>query len=185
MKEAIFADYYETLEISPNATVDTIERVFRYLAQRYHPDNSLSGDAARFSEIVKARDVLLNPEHRARYDLDHEKHLEFGSKLASETEDVADEFEHDAIIQEKILSILHVKRRRDIQNPGLSIMDLERLSGCPREHLDYHLWYIKEKGWMSRLDGGYLVITADGIDRSVMEHRRLNPRKLLDKDKVV
>ncbi|NNC65504.1 MAG: DnaJ domain-containing protein, partial [Gammaproteobacteria bacterium] len=31
-------DLYEILEISPNASHETIERVFRYLAQRYHPD---------------------------------------------------------------------------------------------------------------------------------------------------
>nr|WP_246767912.1 DnaJ domain-containing protein [Bradyrhizobium sp. CCBAU 53340] len=30
---------YETLEISPNANSGTIERMFHYLAQRYHPDN--------------------------------------------------------------------------------------------------------------------------------------------------
>ena len=39
-----FIDYYETLEISPNANSGTIERMFRYLAQRYHPDNKDTGD---------------------------------------------------------------------------------------------------------------------------------------------
>jgi preprotein translocase subunit Sec63 len=34
-----FVDYYEILEISPNADSGAIERMFRYLAQRYHPDN--------------------------------------------------------------------------------------------------------------------------------------------------
>ncbi|MGR9037200.1 MAG: DnaJ domain-containing protein, partial [Gammaproteobacteria bacterium] len=35
----VFVDYYEVLEISPNANSETIDRIFRYLAQRYHPDN--------------------------------------------------------------------------------------------------------------------------------------------------
>ena len=35
MEKTAFTDYYEALEISPNANADTIERVFRYLAQRY------------------------------------------------------------------------------------------------------------------------------------------------------
>jgi curved DNA-binding protein CbpA len=39
-KEAsMFTNYYEILEISPNATSETIDRMFRYLARRYHPDN--------------------------------------------------------------------------------------------------------------------------------------------------
>ena len=40
----MFADYYEILEISPNANSETIERIFRHLAQRYHPDNQDTGD---------------------------------------------------------------------------------------------------------------------------------------------
>ena len=34
-----FEDYYEMLQISPNADSETIHRVYRILAQRYHPDN--------------------------------------------------------------------------------------------------------------------------------------------------
>jgi curved DNA-binding protein CbpA len=34
------ADHYETLQVSPRADRDTIERVFRLLAKRYHPDKN-------------------------------------------------------------------------------------------------------------------------------------------------
>ena len=44
----MFIDYYEILEISPNANAETMERIFRYLALRYHPDNPNTGDPARF-----------------------------------------------------------------------------------------------------------------------------------------
>ena len=40
----MFIDYYEILEISPNANSETVERIFRYLAMRYHPDNRETGD---------------------------------------------------------------------------------------------------------------------------------------------
>jgi curved DNA-binding protein CbpA len=33
-----FIDYYEILEISPNANSGTIDRIFRHLAQRCHPE---------------------------------------------------------------------------------------------------------------------------------------------------
>jgi curved DNA-binding protein CbpA len=49
MEASTFTDYYEILEISPNANSETIERIFRYLALRYHPDNQDSGDLPRFS----------------------------------------------------------------------------------------------------------------------------------------
>ena len=37
-------DYYETLQISPNADPDTIHRVYRLLAQRFHPDTQETGE---------------------------------------------------------------------------------------------------------------------------------------------
>jgi curved DNA-binding protein CbpA len=178
MEEKAFTDYYETLEISPNANADTIDRVFRYLAQRYHPDNSKTGDHLKFSEIVQAHEILRHPEKRAQYDLNHKRHSEFGSKLVEEAND-SEVLEFDAIIQEKLLSILYVKRRRNMQNPGIGNLELERLSGCPREHLEFHIWYLKEKGWIGRLDNGLLTITVSGVDKAIIEHRRIHSAKLL------
>ena len=39
MPEELTIDYYEVLQISPNADPDTVHRVYRLLAQRFHPDN--------------------------------------------------------------------------------------------------------------------------------------------------
>jgi curved DNA-binding protein CbpA len=47
MEASMFTDHYEVLEISPNANSETIERIFRYLASRYHPDNQDTGDLSR------------------------------------------------------------------------------------------------------------------------------------------
>jgi len=41
-------DYYEILQISPNADTDTIHRVFQLLAARLHPDNPQTGDRDKF-----------------------------------------------------------------------------------------------------------------------------------------
>ena len=41
-------DHYEALQVSPRADGDTIDRVFRHLAKRLHPDNQESGDAEIF-----------------------------------------------------------------------------------------------------------------------------------------
>jgi hypothetical protein len=53
------------------------------------------------------------------------------------------------------------------------------LSGCPREHLEFHLWYLKAKGWIGRLENGMLAITVEGVDRTNSEHRHEATTKLL------
>jgi len=46
------------------------------------------------------------------------------------------------------------------------------LSGCPRAHLEFHIWYLKEKGWIGRLENGMLAITVEGVDRANSDPRR-------------
>ena len=63
MPESPAIDYYEVLQLSPRADQDTIQRVFRHLAKRLHPDNAESGDAARFEQVMRAYrvdEVLLS-----------------------------------------------------------------------------------------------------------------------------
>ena len=44
-----FLDYYEFLQISPNAQPVTITRVYRFLASRLHPDNPANSATRKFS----------------------------------------------------------------------------------------------------------------------------------------
>jgi hypothetical protein len=60
--------------------------------------------------------------------------------------------------------LLYSARRHDPSNPGVGIIDLERLLGCPREHMEFHVWYLKEKRWIQRADDGRFAITAGGVD---------------------
>ncbi len=174
----MFTDYYELLEISPNANSETIERIFRYFAMLYHPDNQETGDVARFSGIVEAHNTLRDPVKRAQYDIEHRRRATARRERAEEAGN-AEGFERDAVIQDRLLSLLYVKRRNDGSNPGIGDYELEQLSGCPREHLEFHLWYMKAKGWIGRLDNGTLAITADGVDRANSEHRPGTATRLL------
>jgi curved DNA-binding protein CbpA len=178
MEATTFTDYYEILEISPNANSETVDRIFRYFAQRYHPDNQDTGDRVRFDEIVQAHTALKDPVKRAQYDIQHKNRSNFRWKLAEQAND-SKGIERDVDIQDKVLSILYVKRRQDINEPGIGNYDLERLAGCPREHLEFHLWYLKEKGWIARLENGTLAITVEGVDRTNSEHHRKTTTKLL------
>jgi curved DNA-binding protein CbpA len=108
-----FIDYYEILEIRPNANSETIDRIFRYLAQRYHPDNPDSADRAHFDIIMEAYNTLKDPAKRAQYDIQHKNQSDFRWKLANEAND-SKGIERDVDIQNRLLSILYVKRRQNI-----------------------------------------------------------------------
>ena len=170
----MFVDYYETLEISPNANSETIERIFRYFAMRYHPDNRETGNESRFSEIVEAHNTLRDPVKRAQYDILYREHLGLRHELTDGARDGGG-IERDAAIQANLLSLLYVRRRRDVNNAGIGDDELERLSGCPREHLEFHLWYLKAKGFIGRTENGTFAITVEGIDHAGGIHGRDRP----------
>jgi curved DNA-binding protein CbpA len=179
MEASTFTDYYEVLELSPNANSETIDRIFRYLAQRYHPDNQETGDRSRFDAILQAHNTLKDPAKRAQYDIQHKNYSGVRWKLAEEAGN-GKGIEGDGDIQHKLMSVLYVKRRQDANNPGVGSVELERLLGCPTKHLEFHLWYLKEKGWIRRLENGLLAITVEGIDRTNSEPRGTTSKFLTD-----
>jgi curved DNA-binding protein CbpA len=183
MEASTFTDYYEVLQLSPNADSETIDRIFRYLAQRYHPDNQDTGDRLRFDAILQAHNTLKDPVKRAQYDIQHKDHSGVLWKLAEEAGD-GKGIEGDGDVQHKLMSILYVKRRQDANNPGVGSVELEHLLGCPTKHLEFHLWYLKEKGWIRRLENGLLAITVEGVDRANSEHRETTSKFLTDQDRT-
>src|SRR5579863_9514002 len=178
MQAPHFVDHYEILEISPNANSGTIERMFRYFAQRYHPDNQDTGSRPRFEAILEANETLKDPVKRTQYDIRHKDHSRIRLKLVEEAGDGTG-LERDVDIQNKLLSVFYVKRRRDAGDPGISEFELERMLGCPVEHLEFNLWYMREKGWIRRSEKGTLAITVEGVDHANSEHHRKSANKLL------
>lgn len=173
-----FTDYYEDLQISPNADMEMIERVFRMLAKRFHPDNKQSGSADKFNTLNDAYRVLSDPEKRAAYDVKYEQERAASWKIFEEASQ-ADGFEDDNRIRQGILSLLYTARRRDATNPGMGIIELERYLSCPQEHMDFHVWYLKEKNWIRRTESGEWAITADGVDKAVETDRFLRKDRML------
>jgi curved DNA-binding protein len=64
-----FRDYYEVLGVTRSASADEIQKAYRKLARKYHPDLNKTKEAEdRFKEINEANEVLSDPEKRKKYD---------------------------------------------------------------------------------------------------------------------
>jgi len=64
------ADPYTTLGVNKGATQDEIQKAYRRLAKKLHPDLNPGNKAAeeKFKEISAAYDLLGDPDKRARFD---------------------------------------------------------------------------------------------------------------------
>jgi curved DNA-binding protein len=158
------SDHYEVLQVSPRADQETIHRVFRHLAKRYHPDNAHSGDDDRFRAILEAFRVLSEPELRAGYDASYEQQQEARWRIFDQ-QTAVDDVAADRRVRAAMLSALYTVRRNDPDRAGMGMLDLEHLLGCPEAHMKFHVWYLKENGWIKTLEDGRLAITASGVDR--------------------
>lgn len=162
------ADYYDRLQLSPAADQETINKVFRILAARYHPDNTETGNSEIFRRLVEAHECLSDPERRAAYDAVCLLNRKIRWKVfenASVTAGAAAEKRK----RKGVLSVLYTKRCQEPDQPALGLRDLEELLGCPKEHLEFTMWYLKESGFISRGDNGRYQITVKGVDHAECE----------------
>jgi curved DNA-binding protein CbpA len=157
-------DYYEVLQISVNAEPDTIHRVYRLLAQRLHPDNTETGNATQFRRLTEAYQVLSDPERRAQYDVAHARLRQERWRLVSNGAQSEHDFATEQRLRLTLLEVLYTRRRLEPQNPGLSPLDIETLIGVGREQLEFTIWYLVQKKYLTRSDSSQLVVTAEGVE---------------------
>jgi curved DNA-binding protein CbpA len=175
------SDYYEILQISANAEPETIHRVYRLLAQRFHPDNAETGNDSRFRLLSEAYQVISDPEKRARYDVLHTRQRQERWRLVSTGVQAESDFGAEELVRLTVLEVLYTRRRLEPGLGGLSPLDLEELTGRAREHLEFTIWYLLQRKYLTRSDNSLLMITADGVDHleqnyQESQRRRLKPR---------
>ncbi len=156
-------DYYEVLQVSQNAEPETIHRVYRIMAARFHPDNPQTGDSERFLLLNEAYEELSDPEKRAVYDAAR-RVGECQPVPAFELKEFVDGIEGEQNRRLGILCLLYNRRRSDMEHPGLSLLDLERLMSFPREYIAFAVWYLKDRGFVLIGDNSDCILTAAGAD---------------------
>jgi curved DNA-binding protein len=64
-----YKDYYAILGVKKDAPEDEIQKAYRKLARKFHPDVNKAPEAeAKFKEIGEAYEVLKDPDKRQKYD---------------------------------------------------------------------------------------------------------------------
>lgn len=168
-------DYYEFLQISPNADADTIHRVYRFLAARMHPDNTATGHEENFRLLKAAYDVLSDPNRRAEYDAARAGTQKPPEPLAA-TVDFMDVMDGELNRRLAVLAVLYYKRRTNPTYPSVPLSEIEERMGFPRDYLDFTLWYLQKKGYVAKTDSAQYTLSVDGVD--FVEAQRTNSSTL-------
>lgn len=163
MPTSDFVDHYEVLQCSPNATFKTLEYLFVHLAKLHDPEVHGLGNKEKFHQIAKAYQTLHDPESRRKYDDEYTASTKPVSKSNLNPVDQSLSIASDSRERMDLLKLFYARRRENMKNPGLAVGGMS-VDMTP-EMLDFHLWYIVERGWIEREEGGTMAITADGIDK--------------------
>src|SRR5215204_797490 len=140
MVEEEAVDYYELLQVSAGAEPETIIRVYRLLAQRYHPDK------------------------RAQYDVTHLERRQDRWRLVTAGGQTENDFELEQSYRLTLLEALYTKRRLEPHAPGIFTLELEELMGRAREHLEFTVWFLMQKGYIVRDDNSRLQLPVEGAE---------------------
>jgi len=158
-----FVDYYEMLRVSPGAELESIQRVHRALAARYHPDNKETGNLERFLKVNEAFKILSDPEKRREFDASYKTRKENPLPVFL-TKEFTEGVDGEVNRRIGLLCLLYTQRRINQILPALSVLEIEQVMFIPREHLQFTIWYLKSKRYIAQDDRSSLMITAEGID---------------------
>ena len=178
VKKETSTDYYEILQLSSTADQEMIERAYRLLAKRYHPDNIDTGDRGKFAELMEAYDVLSDSEKRVAYDANHKADNVPQDNFFFNVPQ-SDDSDAETRLYQAILLILYIARRKDVMKPGVGGFQLEKLLGLPEKELEFYIWYLKEKRWIEHTETGGFAITASGVDAVIEKNIILRKDRLL------
>jgi hypothetical protein len=135
---------------------DRLERLYRSLAFRYHPDNAETGDRDIFLRVKEAYRILSAPARIESPELGVARRGD--SSGGTDIRELADK-------RNLVLRLLLQRRMTDYQNAYMSAPELESLTGFPAHEIGFILWYLREKAAVLTADYSTdCAITAAGVD---------------------
>lgn len=111
-------NYYEILEVDVHASHEIIEKAFKVLAKRYHPDTQSEDKKewaeTKFKEINEAYEVLSNENARSKYD------IELDSDKSSVLEAICAKNNHLQHLVEELQNELEYVKSQTMHNSNIN-----------------------------------------------------------------
>lgn len=177
-----FVDYYALFKVDPACDAKMLEKAYRHFAQLYHPDHPETADIEKFQEINEAYSLLRDPKKRANYNRVYEaKKADEANGHAKSEEVRVDQSSaiDDAEAHEKILAQLYNRRREHAEDPGVLRFHVQDMLKCSDDSLDFHVWYLKSKGFINVTEQGTLAITIEGVDHVIARSQSSEEARIL------
>lgn len=167
-------DYYAVLKVNPDCDTRILELAYHYFAKMYHPDNLESADLEKFNEVVEAYRVLRDPERRSEYDRRYTRSFNRTAYDVPTDGDLAIDdqtAQSDAETHLKILLYLYKRRREHAGDAGVIGWYVQDMLGCSEDAFQFHIWYLKAKGFVEVTEQGTIAVTVDGVDHVIANSR--------------
>lgn len=177
-----YVDYYAVLKVNPDCDARILELAYHYFAKMYHPDNAETADAEKFNDVMIAYRALRDPERRAEYDRVHGRNLgKTTFAIPTESDIAVDEKTaiNDAETHLRILLYLYKRRREHAGDAGVIGWYVQDMLGCSEDEFQFHIWYLKAKGFVEVTEQGTVAVTVDGVDHVIANSRSSAAETLL------
>lgn len=162
-----FVDFYGILKVHPQCDLKTLEAAYRDLAKMYHPDHPQHADTDKFTEVLEAYRAIKDPEDRADYDIRYSANTGFSFEVADKKDESEKEALSDGDSHVKTLMYLYKRRREFASDPGVGQYSLQQMLNCSDESFEFHIWYLRGKGFIEYTEEGTLAITIIGVDHVI------------------
>jgi hypothetical protein len=158
-----FIDYYEFLMISPTADRQMIEWAARLMLARYDPQKSKTPDEKKCELVKEAFRTLADPKKRATFDGELAKQRP-ASIIDVKAEVTLQDVVEAIRLRQAIMLVLYQAVLRKPRDPDVGRTDLARLVGLTPLDLEFGLWFLREKGWITATQAGSYAITLMGAE---------------------
>lgn len=147
-------DHHELLRAGVTGDAERLDRVYRALAFRYHPDNGDSGDSEIFLRISETYRILSVSKPRQEREIAKHEETDWQTRLRRLKDKRA-----------AVLGLLCQRRVSDYRNAYVSRGEMESLTGMAPDEIGFVLWYLREKGAVTGSDSSPdYSISAAGVD---------------------